>query len=123
MKIMASGPITSCHIDGKKVETMTDFLFLGFKVNAHDDCSQEIKRHLLLGRKAMINLDSIKIRDIALPTKVFIVKAMVFPAVMYRCDSWTIQKAEWKELMFLNCVAGGDSGESLRQQGDQTSQS
>ena len=102
---------------------MRDFILRGSKITVDGDCSHEIKRHLLLGRKAMINLDSIKIRDIALPTKVFIVKAMVFPAVMYRCDSWTIQKAEWKELMFLNCVAGGDSGESLRQQGDQTSPS
>ena len=84
MKIMASGPITSCHIDGKKVETMTDFLFLSFKVNAHDDCSQEIKRHLLLGRKAMTNLDSVlKSRDITLPTKVCIIKALVFPVATY----------------------------------------
>ena len=87
---MASGPIASWQIDKEKVETVTDFIFLGSKITVDDDCSQEIKRHLLLGRKAMTNLGSIKIRDIALPTKVFIVKAMVFQTVMYRCDSWTI---------------------------------
>ena len=92
MKIMASGPITSWQID---VETETDFIFWGSKITADGDCSPEIKRHLLLGRKAMTNLDSIlKSRDVTLPTKVHLVKAMVFPVVMYGCDSWTIKKAE-----------------------------
>ena len=91
---MASGPIISWQIDGKKVETVTDFIFLGSKVTADGDYSQN-KRHLLCGRKAMSNLDSIlKSRDITLPTKVFIFKAMVFPLVMYGCESWTIKKAE-----------------------------
>ena len=91
-KIMASGPITSWQIDG---ETVTDFIFLGSKITADGDCSHEIKRHLLLGRKVMTNLDSIlKSRDISLPTKVCLVKAMVFPVVMYGCESWTIKKAE-----------------------------
>ena len=90
MKIMASGPITSWQIDGETVETMTDFIFLGSKITAVGDCCHEIKRPLLLGRKAMTNLDSIlKSRDITLPTKVHLVKAMVFPVVMYRCESWT----------------------------------
>ena len=93
--IMASGPITSWQIDGKIMETVTDFIFLGSKVTADDDCNHEIKRHLLLGRKAMTNLDSIlKRRDITLPTKVRLVKAMVFPVVKYGCESWTIKKAE-----------------------------
>ena len=92
---MASGPITSWQIDGEILETVTYFIFLGSKITADGDCSHEIKRHLLLGRKAMTNLDSIlKSRDITLPTKVCVVKAMVFPVVMYRCDSWTIKKAE-----------------------------
>ena len=92
--IMASGPITSWQIDGATVETLTDFIFLGSKITADDDCSHEIKRRLLLGRKAMTNLDSIlKSRDIALPTKVHIVKAMIFP-VTYGCESWTLKKAE-----------------------------
>ena len=92
-KIMASGPITSWQIDGETMETVTDFL--GSKITADGDCSHEIKKHLLLGRKAMTNLDSIlKSRDITLPTKVHLVKAMVFPVVMYRCESWTIKKAE-----------------------------
>ena len=92
---MASGPITSWQIDGEKVETMTDFIFLGSKVTADGDCSHEIKRHLILGRKVMANLDSIlKSRDITLPTKVHLVKAMIFPVVMYGCESWTIKKAE-----------------------------
>ena len=91
-KIMASGPITSWQIDG---ETVTDFIFSGFKITADGDCSHEIKRHLVLGRKTMTNLDSIlKSRDITLPTKVHLVKAMVFPVVMYGCESWTIKKAE-----------------------------
>ena len=94
-KIMASGPITSWEIDGETVETVTDFIFLGSKIIAGGDCSHEIKRHLLLGRKAMTNLDSIlKSRDITLPTKVHLVKAVVFPVVMYGCESWTIKKAE-----------------------------
>ena len=92
---MASGPITSWQIDGKTMETMRDFLFLGSKITADGDCSHEIKRHLLLGRKGMTNLDSIlKSRDITLPTKVRLVKPMVFPGVMYGCESWTIKKAE-----------------------------
>ena len=94
-KIMASGPITSWQIDGETVETMADFIFLVSKITADGDCSHEIKRCLLLGRKAMTNLDSIiKSRDITLPTKVCLVKAMVFPVVMYGCESWTIKKAE-----------------------------
>ena len=94
-KIMASGPITSWLIDRKKVETVTDFIFLGSKITADADCSHEIKRHLLLGRKAMTNLDSIlKSRDITLLTKVHLVKAMVFPVVTYGCESRTIKKAE-----------------------------
>ena len=94
-KIMASVLITSCQLDGGNVETVTDFIFLGSKITEDDDCSHEIKRHLLLGRKAVKNLDSIsKSRDITLLTKVHIVKAMVFPVVMYRCESRTIKKAE-----------------------------
>ena len=92
---MASGPITSWKIDGETVETVADFIFLGSKITANGDCSHEIKRCLLLGRKVMTNLDSVfKSRDITLPTKVRLVKAMVFPAVVYGCDSWTIKKAE-----------------------------
>ena len=92
---MASGPITSWEIDGETVETVSDFIFGGFQITADGDCSHEIKRHLLLGRKAMTNLDSIlKSRDITLPTKVRLVKAIVFPVVMYGCESWTIKKAE-----------------------------
>ena len=94
-KIMASGPITSWQIDGETMETMTNFIFLGSKITADGDCSQEIKRRLLLGRKAKTNLDSIlKSRDITLPKKVRLVKAMVFPVVMYGCESWTVKKAE-----------------------------
>ena len=94
-KIMASGPITSCQIDGETMETVIEFIFLGSKITVDDDCSHEIKRCLLLGRKAMTNLHSIlKSRDITLPTKVCMVKAMVFPVVMYGCESWTIKKAE-----------------------------
>ena len=94
-KIMASGSITSWQIDGETVETVADFLFLGSKITAEGDCSHEIKRRLLLGRKGMTNLDSIlKSRDIILPTKVRLVKAMVFPVVMYGCESWTVKKAE-----------------------------
>ena len=95
MKVMASGPITSWEIDGETVETVSDFLFLGSKITADGGCSHEIKRCLLLGRKTMSNLGSIlKSRDITLPTKVYLVKAMVFPVVMYGCESWTIKKAE-----------------------------
>ena len=95
MKIMASGPITSWQIDAETMETVSDFTFLGSKITADGDCSHEIKRHLLLGRKTMTNLDSIlKSRDITLLTKVCIVKVMVFPVVMYRCESWTIKKAK-----------------------------
>ena len=94
-KIMASGPITSWQIDGETMETVTDCMFLGSKITADGDCSHKIKRCLLLGRKVMTNLDSIlKNRDITLPTKVYLVKAMVFPIVMYGCESWTIKKAE-----------------------------
>ena len=94
-KIMAPGPITSWEIDGETVETVSDFLFLGSKVTADGDCSHEIKRRLLLGRKVMTNLDSIfKSRHNTLPTKICLVKAMVFPVVMYRCESWTVKKAE-----------------------------
>ena len=94
-KIMASGPITSWELDGETVKTVSDFIFLGSKITADGDCSDEIKRRLLLGRKVMTNLDSIfKSRDITLPTKVRLVKAMVFPMVMYGCKSWTVKKAE-----------------------------
>ena len=98
-KITASGPITSWQIDGETVERVTDFIFWGSKITAGGDCSYEIKRHLLLGRKAMTNLDSIlKSIDITLPTKVRLVKAMVFPLVMYGCESWTIKKAEHRRI-------------------------
>ena len=98
-KIMTSGPITSWQIDGETMETVIDFIFLGSKITAFGDCSHEIKRHLLLGRKAMTNLDSIlKSRDINLPTKVCPIKAMVFPVVMYGCKSWTINKAEGRRI-------------------------
>ena len=98
-KIMASAPITSRQIDGETVETVADFIFLGSKIAADGDCSHEIKRRLLLGRKVMTSLDSIlKTRDITLPTKVRLVKAMVFPVVMYGCESWTINKAERRRI-------------------------
>ena len=98
-KIMASGPTTSQEIDGETVETVSDFIFLGSKVTADGDCSQEIKRHLLLRRKVMTNLDStLKSRDITLPTKFHLVKAMVFPVVMYGCESWTVKKAECRRI-------------------------
>ena len=94
-KIMACGPITSWEIDGETLETVADFIFLGSKITADGDCSHEIKRQLLLGRKVMTNLDCIlNSRDITLPTKVHLVKAMVFPVVMYGCESWTVKKAE-----------------------------
>ena len=98
-KIMASGPITSWEIDGETVEIVSDFIFGGCKITADGDCSHEIKRRLLLGRKVMTNLDSIlKSRDIILPTKVHLVKAMVFPVVMYECESWTVKKAELRRI-------------------------
>ena len=110
MKIMASGPITSWEIDGETVETVADFIFEGSKITADGDCSHEIKRRLLLGRKVTTNLDSIfKSRDITLPTKVDLVKAMVFPVVMHGCESWTVKKLSAKELMLLNCGVGEDS--------------
>ena len=106
-EIMASGPITSWEIDG---ETVSDFILGGSKITADGDCSHEIKRRLLLGRKVMTNLASIvKSRDITLPTKVHLVKTMVFPVVMYGCKSWTVKKAEHEELMVLNCGVGEDS--------------
>ena len=106
-KIMASSPITSWEIDGK---TVSDFILGGSKITANGDCSHEIKRRLLLGRKVMSNLDSIlKSRDITLPTKVRLVKPMVFPAIMYGCESWTVKKLSAKELMLLNCGVGEDS--------------
>ena len=99
MKIMASGPITSWQMDGETVDTVSDFIFWGFKITADGDCSHEIKRRLLLGRKVMTNLDSIfKSRDITLPTKVRLVKAMVFSVVMYGCESWTVKKAERRRI-------------------------
>ena len=108
-KIMASGPITSWQIDGETVQTVADFIFLGSKITADGDCSHEIKRRLLLGRKVMTNLDSIlQSRDITLPTKVCLVKAMVFPVVMYGCKNWTI-KLSGEELMLLNGGVGEDS--------------
>ena len=110
-KFMASSPITSWQIDGETVETMSDFIFGGSKIISDGDCSHEIKRRLLLGKKVMTNLDSIlKSRDITLPTKVCLVKVMVFPVVMYGCESWTVRKVEsTKKLMLLNCGVGEDS--------------
>ena len=99
MMIMASGPITSWQIDGETVETVSDLIFLSSKITADGDCSHVIKRHLLLGKKAMTNLDNIlKSRDITLPAKVHLVKAMVFPVVMYGCESWTVKKAERRSI-------------------------
>ena len=126
-KIMASDPITSWQIDGETVETMADIIFLGSKITAHGDCSHEIKRHLLLGRKVMTNLDSIiKSRDITLPTKVRLVKAIVFPVVMYGCESWTVKKAEsrridafelwcWKRLLRVPWTARRSNQSILRE--------
>ena len=123
-KIMAPGPITSWQIDGETMERVTDFIFGGSNITADGECSHEIKRHLLLGRKAMTNLDSIlKSTDIILLTKVHIVKAMVFPVVMYGCESWTTKKAELQRTMLLNCGVREDSWESLGLQEAQTSQS
>ena len=110
MKIMASGPITSWQIDGETVETVSDFILGGSKITADGDCSHEIKRPLILGRKNMTNLDSIlKSRDTTLSTKVHLVKAMVFPVVMYGCESWTVKKAECRRIDALNCGFGEDS--------------
>ena len=107
---MASGPITSWEIDGERVETVSDFTFLGSKITADGDHSHEIKRCLLFGRKVMTNLDSIfKSRDITLPTKVHLVKAMVFPAVMFGCESWTVKKPESRRIDAFECGVGEDS--------------
>ena len=123
-KIIASSPITSWQIDREKVKTVTDFIFLGCKITVDGDCSHEIKRRLPFGRKAITNLNSIlKSRDITLPTKVCIVKAMVFPVVMYECESWTIKKAECQKLMLSNSDAGEDSWEFLGYKGHQICQS
>ena len=104
MKIMASGPFTSWEIDGETVETVSDFIFGGSKITVDGDCSHEIKRHLFLGRKAMTNLDSIlQSRDITLQTKVHLAKVMVFPVVMYGCESWTVKKAEHQRIELFNC--------------------
>ena len=110
-KVMASGPITSWQIDEETMETVSDFVFGGCsKITADGDCSHEIKRHLLLGRKAVTNLGSIlKSRDITLPTEVCLVKAMIFPVIMYGCESWTIKKLSDEVLMLLNCGVGEDS--------------
>ena len=106
---MTSSPITSWQIEGEKAEAVTDFIFLASKITVDSDCSHEIKRRLLLGRKAMTKLDSIlKSRNISLPTKVCLVKAMVFPVVVYGCESWTTKKAECQELMLSNCGVGED---------------
>ena len=122
MKIMASGPITSWEIDGETVETMADFIFLGSKITADGDCSLEIKRHLLLGRKVMTNLNSmLKSRDITLPAKVHLVKAIVFPVVMCGCESWTVKKAECQRIFELWCWRTLESPLGLR--GDPTSPS
>ena len=126
-KIMASSPITSWQIDGETVETVRDFIFLGSKITADGDCRHEIKRCLLLGRKVMTNLDSIlKIRDIILPSKVHLVKAMVFPVVMYGCESWTIKKAQcqridvselwcWRRLLTVPWTAGRSNQSILKE--------
>ena len=109
-KIMVSGPITSWQIDGETMETVSDFTFWGSSITADGDCSHEIKRHLLLGRKVMTNLDSIlKSRDITLPTKVCLVKAMVFPVAMYGCESLTVKKMSTEKFMLLSCGVGEDS--------------
>ena len=109
-KIMASGPITSWEIDGETVETVSDLIFLGSKITADGDCSHEIKRCLLLGRKVVTNLDNIlKSRDVTLPPNVCLVKVMVFPVVVYGCKSWTIKKLSTKKLVILNCSFGEDS--------------
>ena len=124
---MASGPITSWQIDGETVETVADFIFLGSKITADGDCSHEIKTCLVLGRKVMTNLDSIlKSRDITLPTKVNLIKALVFPVVMYGCESWTIKKAEyqridafdlwcWRKLLRVSSTAGRSNQSILKE--------
>ena len=120
-KIMSSSPITSWQTDVETVETVADFILGGFKITADGDCSHEIKRCLLLGRKVMSNLDSIfKSRDITLQTKVRLAKAMVLPVVMYGCESWNVKKAERRKIDALNCGVGEDSWESLGLQGDPT---
>ena len=124
MKIMASSPITPWQIYGETVKTMSDFILGGSKITADGDCSHEIKRRLLLGRKVMTNLDSIfKSRDMTLPTKVHLVKAMVFPVVMYGCESWTVKKAEHQKTDAFELWFGEDSLEALGLQGDPTSPS
>ena len=123
-KIMASGPITSWQIDRETVETVADFMFWGSKITTDGGCSHEIKRSILLGWKAMTNLESIlRSRDITLPTKVFLVKAMAFPVFMYGCETWTVKKAEHRVIDALNCGAEEDAWESLGLQGDPTSPS
>ena len=123
-KIMASHPITSWQIDGEKGETVANFIFLGSKIMGNGDWSHEIKRHLLLGRKVMTNLDSIlKSRDITLSKKVHLVKALVFLVIMYGYERWAVKKAECRRMMLLNCVVGEDSWESLGLRGDPTSPS
>ena len=121
---MASGPMTSWQIDGETMKTVTDFILGASKITADSDYCHKIKRSLLLRRKAMTNLDSIlKSRDITLPTKVHLVKAMVFPVVMHGCEIWTIKNLSPEELMLLNCGVGEDSGESLGLQGNPISPS
>ena len=132
-KIMASGPITSWEIDGETVETVSDFIYLGSKITADGDCSHEIKRRLLLGRKVMTNLDSIfKSRDITLPIKVRLVKAMVFPVIMYGCESWTVKKAErqridafelwcWRRLLRVSWTARRSNQSILKEIGPECS--
>ena len=121
-KIMASSPITSWEIDGETVETVSDFILGGSKIPADGNYSHEIKKCLFLGRKVMTNLDSIfKSKGINLPTKVPLVKAMVFPVVMYRCESWTVKQAEHRRIDAMNCGVGEDSRESLGLHGDPTS--
>ena len=121
-KIMASCPITSWQIGGETVETVADLILASSKLTADGDCSHEIKRPLLLGRKVMTNIEGIlERRDITLPTKVCLVKAMVFPVFMYGCESWTVKKLNTEKLMLLNCGVGEDSWESLGLQGDPTS--
>ena len=121
-KIMASGPITSWEINGETVETVSEFILAGSKITADGDCSHEVKRCLLLGRKAMTNVDSIfKSRDITLPTKAHLVKAMVFSFVVFGCESWTVKKAECQRIDALNCGVGEGSCESLGLQGDTAS--
>ena len=123
-KIMASGPITSWHIGGETVEIVADFIFLGSKITTDGDCSHEIKRRLLLERKVMTSIDSIlKSRYITLPTKVHLIKAMVFPVVMYGCESWTVKKAEHRRIDAFELWCWRNSRESLGLQGDPTSPS